>query len=162
MMFREMRRKNQKLDMAECIAVLQRGTSGVLALAGDNGYPYAVPISYVYHDDKLLFHCAKEGHKLDAIARSNKVSFCVIDRDEIAPKEYTTHYKSVIVFGEIRILEDEAEKRTAIEILGRKYAPENTEEELQAEIERFYAPLCMLELKIEHVSGKQAKELVGK
>ncbi len=161
-MFREMRRKNQKLDMEECAAILHRGTSGVLALAGDNGYPYAVPISYVYCDNKLFFHCAKQGHKLDAIARNRKASFCVIDQDEIAPKEYTTHYKSVIVFGEIRVLEEETEKRAAIEILGRKYAPEGAEEALQTEIERFYAALCMLELSIEHVSGKQAKELIQK
>lgn len=86
----------------------------------------------------------------------------MIDRDEIAPKEYTTHYKSVIVFGEMHVLESEAEKRAAIEMLGRKYAPEDTEEELQAEIERFYTPLCMLELAIEHISGKQAKELMEK
>ena len=75
-----MRRKNQALSEEECIAVLRRGTSGVLAAAGEDDYPYAVPLSYVYCDFKLYFHCAKVGHKLEAIARNPKVSFCVIDR----------------------------------------------------------------------------------
>lgn len=68
-MFREMRRKKQALSLEESIAVLNHGTSGVLAVSGDNDYPYAVPLSYAYHDGKIFFHCAKTGHKLDAVAR---------------------------------------------------------------------------------------------
>ena len=68
-MFREMRRKKQELSLEESIAVLMRGTSGVLAVQGDNGYPYAVPISYAYYDTHIYFHCAKAGHKLDAVKR---------------------------------------------------------------------------------------------
>lgn len=78
-MFREMRRKKQVIPLEESIAVLMCGTSGVLAVQGDNGYPYAVPISYAYYGTHIYFHCAKAGHKLDAIKRDNKVSFCVID-----------------------------------------------------------------------------------
>lgn len=98
-MFREMRRKKQVLSLEENIAVLNRGTSGVLAVSGDDGYPYAVPLSYVYHDNTLFFHCAKTGHKLDAIARNEKVSFCVIDKDDVVSAEYTSYFRSVIVFG---------------------------------------------------------------
>ena len=112
-MFREMRRKKQLLTPEERAAVLHRGTSGVLALAGDDGYPYAVPMSYVYDGAKLYFHCAKSGHKLDAIRRNCKASFCVIDQDQIVPEEYTSHFRSVIVFGTMRILEDDGEKRAA-------------------------------------------------
>ena len=82
-MFREMRRKRQQLSPAECEEILRRGTSGVLAAEGDGGYPYAVPLSYIYEDGRLYFHCAKAGHKLDAVRRNKKVSFCVIDRDTI-------------------------------------------------------------------------------
>ena len=122
-MFRPMRRIRQQLSLEECQAVLARGTSGVLALSGDEGYPYALPISYVYHDGKLYFHCAKSGHKLDAIRRESKVSFCVIDQDQIVPQEYTTYFRSVIAFGRMRILADGGEKRAAIEALSLKYAP---------------------------------------
>ena len=103
-MFREMRRKKQALSNEENLAILMRGTSGVMAVSGDDDYPYAVPLSYVYHDSKIYFHCAASGHKLDAMRRNPKVSFCVIDRDEVIPQEYTTYFRSVIVFGTVRIL----------------------------------------------------------
>ena len=77
-MFREMRRKKQALSQEACSVVLEKGTSGVLAVSGDNDYPYAVPLSYVYDGEKIYFHCAKSGHKLDAIQKNQKVSFCVI------------------------------------------------------------------------------------
>ena len=128
MMFREMRRKKQALSREDCADILKRGTSGVLALAGDQDYPYAVPISYVYDGEKLYFHCAKSGHKLDAINRNAKASFCVIDQDEIVPEEYTSYFRSVIVFGTMRILTDEDEKRDAIDKLALKYAPNDTAE----------------------------------
>ena len=108
-MFREMRRKKQMLSLEECVAVLDNGTSGVLAVDGDNDYPYAVPLSYVYCDSKIFFHCARSGHKLDAIARNEKVSFCVIEADQVMPQEYTTYFRSVIVFGKARVLEDDME-----------------------------------------------------
>lgn len=155
-----MRRKRQMLSKEECEQVLYRGTSGVLAVSGDDGYPYAVPLSYVYDHDCIYFHCAKSGHKLDAIRRDAKVSFCVIDRDQVVPEEYTTYFCSVIVFGKIRILEEEQEKRRAIQRLAVKYAPEDSEAARQAAIEREYAPLCMLELVPDYISGKEAIELV--
>ena len=98
-MFREMRRKKQQMSGDACDELLFRGTSGVLALSGDDGYPYAVPISYVYDGEKIYFHCAKSGHKLDAIKRNPKASFCVIGQDQIVPEEYTTYFRSVIAFG---------------------------------------------------------------
>lgn len=88
-----------------------------LALAGDDDYPYAVPISYAYSDSKLYFHGAKSGHKIDAIKRCDKASFCVIDKDDVVPEEYTTYFRSVIAFGKIRIMEEESEMRKAIELL---------------------------------------------
>ena len=159
-MFHEMRRKKQALSLEECAAILNLRTSGVLALAGDEDYPYAVPISYVYDGSKLYFHCAKRGHKLDAIHQNPKASFCVVDKDQVVPEEYTSYFRSVIVFGQMRVLEDEREKRTAIEALALRYAPEDGADRRKAVIDREWAPLCMLELTIEHMTGKQAIELV--
>lgn len=159
-MFREMRRKRQALSEEVCAAVLDRGTAGVLALSGDDGYPYAVPLSYVYYKGKLYFHSARSGHKLDAIRNCPKASFCVIDQDQIVPQEYTTYFRSVIAFGTIRVLEDEEEKRAAIEALAKKYAPADSAENRSVAIDREWKPLCMLKLTIEHLSGKEAIELV--
>lgn len=157
-MFREMRRKNQALGREEIDAILSRGTSGVLALNGDDGYPYALPISYAYEKDRLIFHCAKTGHKLDAIAREPKASFCVIDQDRVVSAEYTTYYRSVIAFGRMRLLDGE-EKRSAAMLLAERYAPAETAQRHTEEIDGAWDRLCMLEMRIEHLTGKAAKEL---
>lgn len=160
-MFRKMRRKKQLLPEEKAIEILERGTSGVLALLGDEDYPYAVPLSYVYADGKLYFHAAKEGHKIDAIRNSSKASFCVIDQDQIVPKEYTTYFRSVIAFGTIRLLEDEEEIRRTVSTLAMKYSADYQEgipKEIDAEIKH----LAMIELDIRHMTGKEAIELVRK
>lgn len=158
-MFREMRRKRQALDAQWCREALDRGTSGVLAVLGDGGYPYAVPLSYVRDGGRLYFHCAKAGHKLDAVRREPKASFCVIDRDEVAPEAYTSRYRSVIAFGRVRELTDADEKRRAVELLARKYAPDDTEERRARAIADDWDGLCMLELTVEHMTGKQERGL---
>ena len=159
-MFREMRRKRQMLGKEECEEILNRGTSGVLALLGDDAYPYAVPISYVYEDGKLYFHSARSGHKLDAVREYPKASFCVIDQDRIVPEKFTTCFRSVIAFGKVRILEEKNEIRNSIEKLAVKYSPEESGASREAEIERDFSILCMLEFIVEHMSGKEAVELV--
>ena len=159
MEFREMRRKRQQLSEEESIGILQNATSGTLALLGDGSYPYAVPISYVYDDGKLYFHSAMSGHKVDAIRSCGKASFCVIDQDNVKPGEYTTYFRSVIAFGRIRIVEDEKEKLTIARILGNRYNP-NQEEALQKELEHGLSRMLAIRFDIEHLTGKEAIELV--
>ena len=105
-MFREMRRKNQELSEEECIEILTNEPRGVLALLGDNDYPYAIPMSHVYVNGKIYFHGAMEGHKHDAMKKHSKVSFCVMDKGVKKEDEWWYTFKSVIVFGKIRILAD--------------------------------------------------------
>ncbi|MBQ8463514.1 MAG: NimIJ family nitroimidazole resistance protein [Prevotella sp.] len=156
--FREMRRKRQQLSDAESIEILEKATSGTLALLGDGGYPYAVPISYVYADGKLYFHSAKDGHKIDAIRNCDKASFCVIDQDCVKPAEYTTYFRSVIAFGHIHIVEDENEKLQIARLLGNRYNP-NQEEALQKELEHGLNRMLAIRFDIEHLTGKEAIEL---
>ena len=158
-MFREMRRKKQALTEEEIIKILTDGTAGVLAVDGDGGYPYAVPLSYVYHDGKIFFHCAKSGHKLDAIRRNPKASFCVIGQDQVMPQEYTTYFRSVIAFGKVRILEDDAEKWDALRLLAKKYYPEAGAQAHDDAIRHDYAPVCIVELIVEYMTVKEAIEL---
>lgn len=158
-MFRKMRRKDQLLSEAETVEILRSSTSGVLAVSGDNDYPYAVPVSYVYKDGKIFFHCAKVGHKLDGIQKNDRVSFCVIKTDDIKPETFTTHYRSVIVFGRARILKEDGEKRQALESLVEKYSPGYTAEG-QAEITNGWSKVCTVEIKVEHMTGKAAIEII--
>jgi len=161
MEFREMRRKRQLLSEEESVGILQKATSGTLALLGDGGYPYAVPISYVYHDGKLYFHSAMAGHKVDAIRKCDKASFCVIEQDDVQPEKYTTFFRSVIAFGRIHIIEDEHEKLEIARMLGNRYNP-NQEEALQKEIESGLSRMLAIRFDIEHLTGKQAIELISR
>lgn len=153
-MFRECKKKEQLLPMDENISILENSTSGVLAVSGDEGYPYAVPLSYVYDDSKLYFHCAMEGHKIDAICKNDKVSFCVIAADKVVPEESTTYFKSVIVFGKAKMMEDDEEKREALVKLMEKYAPER-----KACADGNLSHVGMIALSIEHVTGKESIHL---
>ena len=157
--FRAMRRKRQQLSEVESIGILKNATAGTLALLGDNGYPYAVPISYVYHEGKLYFHSALAGHKVDAIRNCDKASFCVIDKDDVQPEKYTTFFRSVIAFGRIHIIEDDKEKLAMARMLGNRYNP-NNDESLQREIEGGLSRMLMIRFDIEHLTGKEAIELV--
>lgn len=159
-MFRKMRRSKQLLDTNFAKEALDRGSSGVLSVHGDDGYPYGVPLSYVYHDDKLYFHVATEGHKLDAIKKNDKVSFCVTLMDNISEKNLTTYFMSVIAFGRARIIEDDDEKRKTITILADRYFPD-AKEASQKEIEETFDSFHMIEMKIENLTGKQAIEMVN-
>ena len=162
MEFRAMRRKTQELDPESTAEILARGTSGVLAVAGDDGYPYAVPLSYAYDtaQSRIVFHSAKTGHKIDALLREPKASFCVIDQDVVEPQKFTTFFRSAIAFGRVRIIEDETEKRDAVRFLNRRYAPAMPQEAEDKEIDAFWNSLLMFELRIEHLTGKEAIELV--
>lgn len=158
-MFREMRRKKQELSQEECIKVLNNCTLGVLAVDGDDGYPYTVPLSYSLKGDKLYFHCAKTGHKLDGIKRNSKVSFCVIDKDEVVPEKFTTNYRSVIVFGRATIIEDENECKEILMTLVEKYS-KGFEKEGIMEIKRELKITSLVEIKIEHMTGKVGSGLI--
>ena len=159
-MFREMRRKKQALNAGEITQILKRNTSGVLSVNGDDGYPYGVPLSYVYLDSKLYFHCAAAGHKLESILKSDKVSFCVIDQDQVVGEEYTTYFRSVVAFGRARILEGEEKLRPLVELC-EKYYPGHLEQTRQ-KAEGALKNVCIVELAIEHITGKTAMELVKK
>ena len=157
-MFRPMRRIKQQIPEEECIRILKEEPRGVLSVLGDDGYPYGVPIDH-YYDEKtgrIYFHCAKEGHKLDAIRRCDKVSLCVYNKGYQIPGEWPWHITSVIVFGRIREVTDPVILEEKLRALGKKYIP--TQEELEYEIARAMSRAAVLEMTIEHMTGKAVKE----
>lgn len=160
-MFRKMRREKCELSKETAEKILREGSYGVLALSGDDGYSYAVPINYAYSDGKIYFHSAKTGHKIDAIKNNSKVSFCVVDKHEVVPEEFTTYFTSAIAFGKIRLAEDDAEKIHALELLADKFSPDVSQDLREKEINRFSTVSIMI-LEIEHLTGKAARELIRK
>ncbi len=155
-MFRKMRRFKQQLSDEECLEILKTAKRGVLAVLGDEGYPYTVPMDFVYEDGKIYFHCAKEGHKLDAIRREPKCSFCVLSEGIPEPDSWWYHFSSVIAFGKIAVLDDPEAIYQQFLRLGRKYMP--TEEEILEDIRKNGPRAYMLEMTIEHMTGKRVKE----
>ena len=158
LMFRKMRRDKQLLAIEDTVAVMDRCTNGVLSCLGDEDYPYAVPLSYVYFNDKIYFHSAKTGHKIDAITKNPKVSFTVIDEDTIVSEEYTTYFRSVIAFGKARIVDGD-ESLEAFAVLVEKYSGDQPEEAKHKEINGC-TQTYIIAIDVEHISGKEAIEYV--
>lgn len=152
-MFPEMRRMKQEISNEEAIEVLKTCSAGVLAVAGENGYPYTVPLNYAYADGRLLFHGATEGFKQRSMLRDNRVSFCVYDRNEIVPEKFSTIFRSVVIFGRVTMLTEDADKQKALEVINAKYSP-GFEKEGQAEIERNWNRTILFAVDIEHITGK--------
>lgn len=156
MEFREMRRCKQALTTEECKVILRTEKRGTLAVIGDGGWPYAVPLNYWYDEaaNKLYFHCAKAGHKLDAIQACDKVCFTVHDAGQSAG-DWSYYVKSVIVFGRARVVEDADVKLEKARQFGAKYFP--TQEELAHEL-RHIDRMELVEITVEHMTGKRVHE----
>lgn len=155
-MFRPMRRFKQQLPTEECEKILRDSPRGVLSVIGDEGYPYGVPMDFVYEDGSLFFHTALSGHKLDSIRACDKASFCVLDKGQKPDDDWAYYFNSVIVFGRIRVVEDETEKLLRLRQLGMKYYP--TAGEVDEEIKRDAARCHILAFTVEHMTGKRVHE----
>ena len=154
--FRPMRRFKQALPPEECTAILATAYRGFLSVIGDGGYPYTVPINFVFTDGKLYFHCAREGHKLDAIRSCDKACFTVIDDPVKEPDSWWYHVRSVICFGRIAILESGEEHDRRLVELGKKYFPDGYD--IDTDMKRNAPRAEVLEFTIEHLSGKKVRE----
>ncbi len=156
-----MRRSRQQLPMKEAEDILNRGTAGVLSLADQDGRPYGVPLSYLYAEGKLIFHCASAGRKLDCIAHDPRASFCVIGADDVVAQRYTTYYQSVIAQGRMELVADREEKIRLAMLLAEKYRPGFPEDARKSVLESLdHLTICIL--IPEEITGKEAIELTEK
>lgn len=155
-MFRPMRRGKQAIAQEACIQILTQAPRGVLAVMGEDDYPYAIPMNQLYREGKLYFHCAKEGHKLDALSANGKASFCAMDEGFRKEGDWALNIRSVVVFGTVRKMEYSQETVDIIRQLGLKHYPtlEGVEKEIQSAMER----VQMLEMSIDHMTGKLVTE----
>lgn len=151
-----MRRFKQQLSAEEVESILLTGKYCVMAVSGDDDYPYAVPVNYVYDGTSIYIHSAAKGHKIDALRRNHKCSLCIVDKDDVIPEEFTSYFRSVIAFGTARFVESTDEKIAALRLLGDKYSPGVDPE---AEIARFIKTVSIVRIDIDSVTGKEAIEL---
>ena len=154
--FRPMRRFKQQITDDECLAILNSAYRGTLAVLGDGGYPYALPINFVFYEGKIYFHCAMAGHKLDAIRLCDKASFCVISEPLKEEGSWWYHVKSVICFGRICEINDPEQKEKLLRRLGEKYFPEGYD--IDADMRKNSSQAIVLEFSIDHMTGKRVRE----
>lgn len=159
-MFPKMRRSLQQISHDRAVEILKNCTNAVLALRDESSdYTYAVPVSPVYHDNHIYIHSAPMGHKIAALRSHSKVSLCVIEKDEIHPEKLASYFRSVIVFGTARFITDPKEKFKVLETLVEKFAPDFLEEgRIEAQQKINY--VAIIDITIEHMTGKEAIELV--
>ena len=154
-MFKEMRRKDREIEQNEIVEILKRCEYGILSTIGENGYPYGVPVNYVYMDKAIYFHCAVEGQKLDNLRNNNKVSFCVVGETCVLPEQFSTKYESIIVFGKANDIYDNEKNAALLEIIN-KYSKEYVEKGKEY-IKNANENVKVIKINIEHISGKARK-----
>ncbi|WP_313345630.1 pyridoxamine 5'-phosphate oxidase family protein [Sedimentibacter sp.] len=154
-MFREMRRKDKQLTMEESIEIIKNNEIGVLSTICENGYPYGVPLNYVYYNDSIYFHSAKKGQKLDNIKSCDKVSFCVYSDVELLPDKFDTNYKSVILFGKATEVSKQEKEEALFEFI-KKYSNKFIEEGKDY-INKAKDAANVYKINIEHITGKAQK-----
>ena len=157
-MFRPMLRIKQQIPDAECIEILKQEPRGVLSLLGDEGYPYGLPMDHWYceADGKIYFHCGKKGHKLDAIAKHDKASYCVFDQGYRREGEWALNIRSVIVFGRLAVVEDETKALEFIRRLSDKFTDDTAY--VEREIAQAMDHTLIFSLTPEHITGKLVNE----
>ncbi len=157
-MFRELARKNKQISMEECIEVLKSETRGVLSVLGDDDYPYGMPMNHFYNeeDGKIYFHCGMFGHRVDALKKHDKVSFCVFDQGYRNEGEWALNVKSIIVFGRMAIIDDPAVITDITTKLSYKFTQDDAY--IQKEIEENLHITLLLALTPEHICGKLVNE----
>lgn len=157
-MFRGMRRFKQEITKEQCVELLKKEPRGVLSVMGEDGYPYGFPMNFTYDEkeEKIYFHCAKEGYKIDALRQNNKASFCVYDKGYRKEGEWPLNIQSVIVFGSIAFVSNPQKTEQKVRELGLKYYP--TAESVEVEIKNAVARVQLLEMTIDHMTGKLVNE----
>lgn len=156
----EMRRFKQQMPEKEAKYILKKATNGILCLIGYDDKPYGVPMSFFYDGDRsIYFHCALSGRKIDCVQHNSYACFTVVDQDEIHPEEFTTYFRSVIVEGIVKIIDNRKEIFNALRLLSSKYSPGL---DCEPEIEKGINRVHILKLDIDSLSGKEAIEITKK
>lgn len=157
-MFRPVRKKRNEISVEEAKRLLHSERRGVLAVQGDHGYPYAVPVNYVYDEEagKIYFHGSRVGHKVDALRANDKACFTVYGNETVKDEAWAPYLQSAVVFGRCHLVDDPAAAKAALKQLAMKFYP--TEQMVDEEIALSFKAVQMFAFSIEHISGKQIQE----
>lgn len=153
--FENMRRKDRAMPEEQARKLLENGEWGTLSTVGEDGWPYATPLSYVVMENRIYFHAAKSGKKMKNLAHQPNVCFCTVGATQpVFSQDFTTEYESVVVFGQAREVTDENVKRRALLRLCEKYLPQHMDK-AEASIQKSFGITAVWEIEIMHCTGKQ-------
>lgn len=157
-MFRPIRRTTRAIPEEAAKDLLQNEKRGIFAVNGDDGYPFAIPVNYFYDrgENKIYFHGAKAGHKVDALKKSDKVCFTVYGNSRYEEGDWAPYTQSAVAFGRCHMVDDAALTDRKVRELALKYYPDA--EEVEKEMEQHGAAVQLYEITIEHLTGKQVHE----
>lgn len=157
-MFRPIRKKKNQISDEAAKELLRTSRRGVFAVNGDDGYPYAIPINFLYDEDaqKIYFHGSRAGHKVDSLRVCDKVCFTVCGNETVRDEPWAPYMQSVVVFGRCRLLESGEESLALVKRFAMKYYPD--ESLVDIEIAEGGRAVQMYEITIEHYSGKEVQE----
>ena len=159
-MQRQMRRKDRQMDEADAIKLLEANSHGVLATVDEDGAPYAVPVSYVWHRGHIYFHSSSTGQKVENIVRDNRVAFAVVGEVDMERAGPSARFESVIVRGRAVTVTGYDEELDAFYALKRVFMPD-TVEDTPASMERLKGKYILYRLEAESISGKARKPQGG-
>jgi len=157
-MFRPLRRTKRAVPEEDAKRLLEMEKRGIFAVNGDDGYPFAIPVNYFYdrENEKIYFHGAKSGHKVDSIRRSDKVCFTVYGNERFEEGDWAPYVTSAVVFGRCRLVDDDKETFDRVRRLAQKYYP--NEAEIDEEMARDIKFAQLYEITIENLCGKRIHE----
>lgn len=157
-MFRKIRRTKNEISTEEAKDLLRNNRRAAFSVNGDDGYPYTVPVNFYYEeeDNKIYFHSAKAGHKIDSIKANDKVCFTTWNDGTLEDGDWAFHVSSCVVFGRAKLIDDRKITEEKVRKLARKYYP--SAEEVEKEIKKDINDVQLVAIEIEHISGKKVHE----
>ncbi len=156
-MIKNIRRTDRAIVKAQAIEILKEAEFGFLGTVSKEGTPYVIPLNHVYTNGYIVFHCAKEGHKLDNIRLNPHVCYCVCTEHQILPEALSTAYASAVAFGKAEIIEAPDLKKELLECLVNRLAPGSP----QSCPEETFEKTCVVRIKVERITGKKNSPLTS-
>ncbi len=157
-MFRPIRRTKNEISVEDAKALLRNNRRAAFSVNGDDGYPYTIPVNFYYDEDdnRIYFHSAIKGHKIDSIKANDKVCLTTWNDGYLEEGDWAFHVSSCVVFGRARLIEDRKITEDKVRKFARKYYP--SAEEVEEEIKSSIAGVQLVAIEIEHISGKKVHE----
>ena len=157
-MFRKVRKIKNEISVEEAKNLLRNNKRAAFSVNGDDGYPYTIPINFYYDEDenRIYFHSAKRGHKIDSIRANDKICFTTWNDGYIEDGDWAYHVSCCVVFGRAKLIDDFQITEEKVRKFALKYypSPEEAEKEIQAGIKA----VQLVSIEIEHISGKRVHE----